>query len=91
MNVNEKKGCAQIRGEGMSANGVYSIVLLCHFGRSFLTIVVCIMKFEFMSCSVIVPGFVLILLFYLVMLNVVCVLSLGVCLYSGCDGCCVFV
>ena len=47
-----------------------------------------------MSCSVMVSGFVLMFVVYLVLLNVVCVLSLRICLCivilcSGCDGCCV--
>ena len=37
--------------------------------------------------SVIVSGFVLIVVVYLVLLNVGCFLSLGVCL---CSGCCAF-
>ena len=42
-----------------------------------------------MSCSVIVSGIVLVFVMYLVLLNVVCFLTLGVCfcivsLYSGC-------
>ena len=35
-------------------------------------------------------AFVLMCVVYLVVLNVVCFLSIGVCLCSGCDGCCVF-
>ena len=49
-----------------------------------------------MSCCLIVSGFVLIFVVYIVLLNMVCFLSLrvGLCiisLCSGCDGCCVFV
>ena len=39
-----------------------------------------------MCCSLVVSGLVLIFVVYLVFLNVVFFFSLGVCLYSGCDG-----
>ena len=61
-----------------------------------MTSVGCIVvRLVFTSCSVIVSGFVLIFVVYQVLLNVVCFLSLGVCLCiislcSGCDGCCAF-
>ena len=52
----------------------------------FVTVVVCIVvMLACMSCSVMV--FVV----CLVLLNVVCSLSLGVCLCSGCHGCCGFI
>ena len=49
----------------------------------------------FMSCSVMVSGFVLMFIVYLVLFNVVCFLRLGVrlCivgLCNGCGGCCAF-
>ena len=37
-----------------------------------------------MSCSVMVSGLVMMFVMYLVLLNVVCFLTLGVCLCSGC-------
>ena len=50
--------------------------------------VVCIVvRSGLMCCSVMVSRFVV----YLVLLNEVCFLSLGVCLCSGWGGCCVFV
>ena len=46
-----------------------------------MTMVVCIViRLMFMSCSVMVCGFVRMFVVYLVLLNVVCFLSLGVCL-----------
>ena len=49
-----------------------------------------------MSCSVTVSGFMPMFVVYLVLLNVVCFLSLGVSLCmvslgSGCDGCCALI
>ena len=45
-----------------------------------------------MSCSKMVSGCVLMLVVYLVLLNVVCFLRLGMCLciVSLCSGCCAF-
>ena len=37
-----------------------------------------------------VSGLVLMFVVYLVLLNVICFLSLAVCLCSGCDECCAF-
>ena len=52
--------------------GMLSILLVCMI---------------FMSCSVLVSGLVVMFVVYLVLLNVVYFLSLGVSLCSGCDGC----
>ena len=52
--------------------------------------VVCIVRLVFMSCSVMVSEFGLMFVVYIVLLNMVCVLSLGVCLCNGCNGCCAF-
>ena len=58
-----------------------------------MTMVVCIVvRLVFMSCSIMVFRFVLMFVVYLVLLNVVCFLSLGVGwgivnLCSGCDRC----
>ena len=61
-----------------------------------MTMVECIIvRLVFMSCSVVVHGFMLMFVVYLVLLNVVCFLRLGVCLSivtlcGGCDGCGIF-
>ena len=72
--------------------GGCGILLFCHLIAMLVCIVVILV---FMSCSVMVSGFVLIVVVYLEFLNVVCFLSLGVCLCivslcSGCDECCYF-
>ena len=54
---------------------------------------VCIVvRLMFMSCSVMVSGFVLMCVVYLVLLNVMCIFSMGLCLCivslcSAYDGC----
>ena len=70
--------------------GVCSIFI---YSRCFMTMVVCIVvRLVFMSCIVMVSGFVLMCVVYLVLFNVNCLLSLGLCLCivrlcSMCDGC----
>ena len=74
----------------MSGKCLY--VVVCVIFCSFVTIVVCIVvRLVFMSFSVMLSGLVLMFVVYLMLLNVVCFLTLGVCLCSGCGGCCVFV
>ena len=58
--------------------GVYR--LWCEVFYCFVTMVVCIVvRLVFMSCSVMMSRFVLMFFVYLVLLNVFCFLSLGVC------------
>ena len=75
---------------------VVCVVYLSSFERCFRTAVVCIVvRLEFVSCSVMVSGFVQMFVVFLVLFNVVCFLKMGGCLcivslYCGCDEYCDF-
>ena len=60
--------------------GWWYVVILYIFAKCFVTMVVCIVvRLVFMSCSVMVSGFVPMFVVYLVLLNVVCFLRLCMC------------
>ena len=79
----------------VSVPSVVCVVFYCFV--IFATMVVCIVvRLVFTSCSLMVYGLVMMFVVYLVLLNVVCFLSLGVGWYivslcSACNGCCIFV
>ena len=86
------QGTTIVSGENFFC-GIYRwwwCVVFYSFAKYFVIMVVCsIVRLVFMSYSIKVSGFVLMFGVYLVLLNVICFLSLGVCLCSRCDVCCV--
>ena len=85
--------CSELGQGAVSVSSVVSIIiwwvwylLFCRF----VTMVVCIVVRLVLPCSVMVFGFVLIFVVYLVLLNMVCFLGIGVSFSSGCCVVCFF-